>query len=53
MPRKRAPHTTRTLTPRHQLPRGHQPRKHTLIMRDKRKRRQNRAHRKARGWRDD
>ena len=27
------------LTPRHKLPRGHQPRKHSLILRDKRHRR--------------
>jgi len=27
------------LTPRHKLPRGHQARRHTLVMRDKRHRR--------------
>ncbi len=38
------------LTPLHELPRGHQPRKHTIVMRDKRQRRSNRAHCKARRW---
>lgn len=48
--RRRAPHASATLTPLHELPTGHQPRRATLVMRDKRARRADRAHQKARGW---
>ena len=48
--RRRAPHANATLTPLHELPTGHRPSRATLVMRDKRARREGRAHQKARGW---
>jgi hypothetical protein len=48
--KRRAPHANATLTPLRELPTGHRPRRATLVMRDKRARREGRAHQKARGW---
>lgn len=52
MARKRRETLERTLTPKHQLPTGHAPRRHTLVMRDKRHRKSARSSQRARGWND-
>ena len=50
MAKKKVIRLEKTLTPLHKLPRGHEPRRGTRVMRDKRARKQARSSVKARGW---